>query len=144
VNAAGVYMVDWDGKDNSGAAFPVGDDYAVHAALRGGEYHAPMLDIESSFWGGPTITLVNPPNGICPFTGVTSTGTNCTTAFFDDRGYTASSGVNVGTPGGMLCSSFTGTVPNPLFSDPVMGFDSAGTGRAFGTTSNTNANAECP
>ncbi|GMA91783.1 DUF3488 and transglutaminase-like domain-containing protein [Homoserinibacter gongjuensis] len=99
VPAAGVYLVDWDGKDNSSAAFPVGDDYAVHATLRGGEYHAPMLDIESSYWGGPTITLENPPSGTCPFTGVPSDTTNCTTAFFDDRGYTTSSGVDVGTPG---------------------------------------------
>ena len=144
VNAAGVYTVQWDGKDNSGAAFPVGDDYPVHATLRGGEYHAPMLDIESSYYGGPSITLENPPNGVCPFTNVPNTGDNCTTAFFDDRGYTASSGVNVGTPGGALCPQFAGEVPHPLFSDPVTGFDSAGAARAFGTQANTNANAECP
>jgi hypothetical protein len=144
VDAAGVYSVEWDGKDNSDSEFPVGDDYSVHATLRGGEYHAPMLDIESSYYGGPTITLVNPPNGICPFTGATSDTTNCTTAFFDDRGYTASSGVNVGTPGGQLCTNFVGDVPDPLFSDPVTGFDSAGTDRAFGTTTKNNANAECP
>jgi len=144
VDAAGVYAVNWDGKDNRGNPFPIGDDYVVHATLRGGEYHAPMLDIESSYYGGPTITLENPPSGICPFTGATSNGSNCTRAFFDDRGYTTSSGVNVGTPGGAICPNFAGVVPNPLFSDPVTGFDSSGSARAFGTQESTNANAFCP
>ena len=31
----------WDGKDNSGADFPVGTNYAVRASLHAGEYHFP-------------------------------------------------------------------------------------------------------
>ena len=145
VDAAGVYPVAWDGKDNAGVAFPVGDDYAVKASLRGGEYHAPMLDIESSVAGGPSITLVNPPNNTCPFTNVPSTGTNCTTAFFDDRGYVSSNGTAVGTPGDLLCSAFGGDYPDPLFSDPVTGFDSASDRRAFGlSTAPPSSNEYCP
>ena len=55
----------WDGKDNSGADFPVGANYAVRAALHAGEYHFPLLDAENSTLGGPTITLQNPPGGMC-------------------------------------------------------------------------------
>ncbi|PZQ90837.1 MAG: hypothetical protein DI534_06535, partial [Leifsonia xyli] len=144
VNAAGVYTVNWDGKDNAGNAFPVGDDYAVHSSLRGGEYHAPMLDVESSYYGGPSITLMNPPSGICPFSGATSDGTNCTRAFYDDRGYVAANGTSVGTPGGALCPNLYGKVPNPLFSDPVTGFDSTSAQRSFGAQTAANANALCP
>ena len=143
VNAAGSHVIAWDGKDNTGAAFPVGSAYKVEAQLRGGEYHAPMLDVESSVNGGPSITLENPPGNKCPFTNATSTGTNCSQAFFDDRGYVSSTGTSVGTPGGMLCPTIFGTVPNPLFADPATGFDSKTTGRAFGNASGSNANAYC-
>ena len=84
---AGTFTVTWDGNDNTGTALPVKDGYAVRAVLRAGEYHAPMLDVESSTQGGPSITLLNPPNGVCPFTEASSTGVNCTRVFFDDRTY---------------------------------------------------------
>ena len=77
----------WDGNDNAGVALPVQGRLRGRAVLRAGEYHAPMLDVESSTQGGPSITLLNPPNGVCPFTGAASTGTNCTRVFFDDRTY---------------------------------------------------------
>ena len=51
-----------------------------------------MLDVESSTQGGPSITLLNPPNSTCPFTGVREHGTNCTRVFFDDRTYLSSAG----------------------------------------------------
>ena len=73
--------------------------------LRGGEYHAPMLDVESSTLGGPSITLLNPPNSTCPFTGADSRD-DCNQVFYDDRAYTSSSGKFVGDvrDAGMLCS----------------------------------------
>jgi len=148
VDAAGSYTVAWDGLDNARTAFPAKDGYAVQATLRGGEYHAPMIDVESSVNGGPSITLLNPPNGTCPFLNVTSTGSNCTTAFYDDRGYVSADGTTVGVVGQLLCdpatSTFYGDVPSPLFANPTTGYDSTGRQRKFGTTENKNANALCP
>ena len=112
----GEATVVWDGKDNAGVAFPVknagtpqrtAQDYHVKAVLRGGEYHAPMLDVESSTLGGPSITLLNPPGDVCPFTGAS---TACTQVFFDDRAYTSSSGLFVGNANGLLCGSFLDAV----------------------------------
>ena len=86
VVSAGVQNLAWDGKDNSGAFMPAswtgngGDGYCFSATLHAGEFHFPLLDAENSVLGGPTITLLNPPGGGCPFA-------SCSTAFFDDRGY---------------------------------------------------------
>ena len=66
VRSAGAQSVAWDGKDNSGADFPVGANYAVRASLHAGEYHFPLIDAENSTLGGPTVTLLNPPGGVCP------------------------------------------------------------------------------
>ena len=72
-----------------------GDGYCFSATLHAGEFHFPLLDAENSVLGGPTITLLNPPGGTCPFA-------TCTTAFFDDRGYKTTSGATVGTVGSVL------------------------------------------
>lgn len=142
---AGTFTVTWDGNDNTGVALPVKDDYAVRAVLRAGEYHAPMLDVESSTLGGPSITLLNPPQGVCPFTGVASTGSNCTRVFFDDRTYVSSAGTSVGDlTSGTLCPAFAGALPASLFADPVGGSDSTGADRAFGDGGGLNANQHCP
>lgn len=142
---AGTFTVTWDGNDNAGVALPVKDDYAVRAVLRAGEYHAPMLDVESSTLGGPSITLLNPPHGVCPFTGVASTGSNCTRVFFDDRTYVSSAGTRVGDlTSGTLCPAFAGALPASLFADPVGGSDSTGAARAFGDGGGLNANQHCP
>ncbi|NUU16586.1 tandem-95 repeat protein [Cellulomonas humilata] len=142
---AGTFTVTWDGNDNTGVALPVKTGYAVRAVLRAGEYHAPMLDVESSTQGGPSITLLNPPNGRCPFTGAQSDGTNCTRVFFDDRTYVTSAGTRVGDlTSGTLCPAFSGTVPAQLFADPDGGVDSTGTARAFGDGAGLNANQHCP
>ncbi len=144
---AGTHTVTWDGRDNDGDAFPVGDDYDFRVTLRGGEYHAPMIDVESSVNGGPSITLLNPPNNLCPFTGEVSDGTNCTRAFYDDRAYVSSDGTQVGDPvSGQLCSTLVRDPGMPLttFANHETGFDSTGTERAFGTTAAApNANAAC-
>ncbi|WP_426594651.1 Ig-like domain-containing protein [Cellulomonas sp. McL0617] len=144
VVGAGVSTVSWDGKDNAGVPFPVKTGYQVKAVLRAGEYHAPMLDVESSTHGGPSITLLNPPNGVCPFSLAASTGTNCTRVFFDDRSYTSSAGVLVGdAASGLLCPSFIGALPASPFADPATGVDSASTARAFGDGLGANANSHC-
>jgi len=146
VDAAGTYTVAWDGLDNALDDFPVGQDFEYAVTLRGGEYHAPMIDVESSVRGGPSITLENPPGGRCPFSGVVSNGTNCTRAFYDDRAYVTANGTQIGDPvSGQLCSALKKDDDLPLttFADPATGFDSAGKGRAFGTTERTNVNVAC-
>ncbi|WP_028050990.1 Ig-like domain-containing protein [Cellulomonas sp. URHD0024] len=140
----GVKTIVWDGKDNSGVAFPVRNNYLVKAVLRAGEYHAPMLDVESSTRGGPSITLLNPPNNVCPFADVPSTGKNCTRVFFDDRSYTSSSHVFVGDEdSGLLCPSFVGVLPSSPAADARDGVDSTSLARAFGDGAGKNANAQC-
>jgi CshA-type fibril repeat protein len=145
VVGAGTFTVTWDGEDNAGVALPVKNGYAVKAVLRAGEYHAPMLDVESSTQGGPSITLLNPPANTCPFTGVTSNGTNCTRVFFDDRTYLSSTGVRVGDlTSGTLCAAFSGVLPAQLFADPTTGIDSTSNARRFGDGGGLNANQFCP
>ncbi|PWH14074.1 MAG: hypothetical protein DDG59_13475 [Anaerolineae bacterium] len=121
---AGVNTVEWDGKDNAGNPFPVGN-YQYKMSFHAGEYHFPMLDVENSMLGGPTITLLNPINGVCPFA-------TCRHAFYDDRGYRLSTGATVGTPGVILPGIGAPSVP---YSDPVNGFDTASSQRAFGNDS---------
>ena len=131
VVSAGVQNLPWDGKDNSGAYMPVswtgnsGSGYCFRATLRAGEFHFPLLDAENSVNGGPTITLLNPPGGSCPFA-------SCNTAFFDDRGYETTSGAVVGTVGSVLAGN--APPPAPDFSDT--GYDTASTTiRAYGDNS---------
>jgi uncharacterized repeat protein (TIGR01451 family) len=140
VRAAGVQTVLWDGKDNSGAFFPVGT-YQVHASFHGGEYHFPMIDVENDTTGGPSITLLNPPGGTCP----ALTG-GCTSGFYDDRAYTTFPGgvatvVNSGnTAGNVLCGNFA---PSPAFSNAITGYNTTSAQRAFGASSGGNTNAPC-
>jgi uncharacterized repeat protein (TIGR01451 family) len=131
VVAAGVQNLPWDGNDNSGAPMPEswtgngGSGYCFSATLHAGEYHFPLLDAENSVLGGPTITLLNPPGGGCPFA-------SCSTAFFDDRGYVTSNGSTVGTVGTVLPGN--NPPPPPDFSDT--GFDTTSTTiRAYGDNS---------
>ena len=121
----GVNTIAWDGKDNKGDPFPVGNGYVYRMAFRAGEYHFPMLDVENSRLGGPTITLLNPIGGTCPLA-------TCRHAFYDDRGYRVSTGVNVGTPGVVLPGG--ANPPATPYSGPG-GFDTATTQRAFGDDS---------
>ena len=133
--SAGSHTVAWDGKDNTGTDFPVGTNYAVRARLHAGEYHFPLVDAENSTNGGPSITLENPPGSVCAFG-------NCSTAFYDDRGYhtSGSTGSDVGTLGSALCGNVP---PATLRSDPWNGFDSTTNQRAFGVDSGGNTNVSC-
>jgi hypothetical protein len=132
---AGVQHVTWDGKDNAGHFFATGVGYAYRIAVHGGEYHLPFIDAENDTNGGPTIELLNPPNGVCP-----PLNGGCFGAFYDDRGYTTTSGLTVGTPGSVLCGLKPPTV---AFSDPLNGFDTRTTQRAFGAANGGNANVPC-
>jgi uncharacterized repeat protein (TIGR01451 family) len=140
VVTSGTETIAWDGKDNSGADFPVGANYAVRASLHAGEYHFPLIDAENSTLGGPTFTLLNPPGGVC------SGGSGCTTAFFDDRGY-RTVGPNAATVGALpppdapLCG--IGPPAAPYHSDPVTGYDSSGAMRAYGGDVGSNTNVPC-
>ncbi|HOU15573.1 MAG TPA: PKD domain-containing protein [Anaerolineae bacterium] len=131
-SVVGVNTITWDGKDNAGVAFPVGNDYAYKMTFHAGEYHFPMLDVENSMLGGPTITLLNPIGGTCPLA-------TCRQAFYDDRGYKVSTGVTVGTVGTVLPGDANAVnPPDPAFSDPVTGYDTASTTqRNFGNDSGT-------
>ena len=133
---AGAQTVTWDGRDNSGAFFPVGS-YQVHARFHGGEYHFPMIDVENDTQGGPTITLLNPPGGTCPLIA------GCTSAFYDDRAYRTLNGTVVdagNTVGNVLCGN---SPPVTTFADPINGFDTSSTQRHYGAASGGNANVPC-
>jgi uncharacterized repeat protein (TIGR01451 family) len=137
VAVAGANSVHWDGSDNTGTAFPVGSGYPIQVEMQSGSYHFPLLDAENSTLGGPTLTLENPPGGVCAFS-----NTSCTTAFYDDRGYHSSGqgGGDVGTVDSVLCGVDPPTIAN---SNPVTGFDSSGDQRAYGQNTGGNANVPC-
>lgn len=123
--AGGDQYLSWDGMANNGVPFPVGGPYPFKVSLHAGEYHFPMLDVENSQLGGPTITLLNPPGGSCPFA-------SCSTAFYDDRGYQTSLGT-VGTVNVTLPGDINAKVPPTVnHSDMEIGFDSSSIQRAFG------------
>ncbi len=135
LKAAGTQTVAWDGKDNAGNFFPAGGPYPFKIDVHAGEYHFPFIDDENDTQGGPTITMLNPPGGVCPpFTG------GCSGGFYDDRGYTTTTGVTVGTPGTVLCGLNPPAIP---FSNPITGFNTSGTQRAFGADPGLNTNAPC-
>lgn len=134
---AGAQTVSWDGKDNSGAFFPVGS-FQVHGAFHGGEYHFPMIDVENDTQGGPTITLLNPPGGTCP----ALTG-GCKAGFYDDRAYNTLNGTVVdagNTVGNVLCG---GNPPATAFANPISGYDTSSTQRAYGAATGGNTNVPC-
>lgn len=124
----GAVTIMWDGLDNAGVEFPVGDQYKARASVHGGEVHFPSLDVENSIAGGPEVEMLNSPGTTCfAFNG------RCTGAFYDDRGYQTANGTLVGTAiNGTLCAADAGLVPNPLVADVQTGYDSAGTERSFG------------
>jgi uncharacterized repeat protein (TIGR01451 family) len=140
----GTYSIPWDGKDNAGNDFPVGTGYTFQIRVVGGEYHFPMIDAENNFYGGPTITLLNPP--LAYPTLPISYGV--TTAFYDDRVYKTKGGtiVHVGATqtninnNDPICGIGAPTI---RYSDPVKGFDSSSNQRAFGQASGGNPNVRC-
>lgn len=137
VLAPGNHTALWNGRDNSNVAFPVGS-YQAHVSLHGGEYHFPMIDVENDTQGGPTLTMLNPPGGICP----ALTG-GCNAAFYDDRAYMTVGGTVVdsgNTVGSVLCGV---TPPATAASNTITGFNSTTAQRAFGAASGGNTNVPC-
>jgi hypothetical protein len=136
IAVAGAQTVKWDGKDNSDAFLPIKSSaYPYRVGIHSGEYHLPFVDVENNIQGGPSITLINPPQGVCP-----PLNGGCSAAFYDDRGYTTTTGQTVGTPGSVLCGLNPPAVP---FSDPVLGYDTTTNQRAFGTATGGNTNVPC-
>ncbi len=121
VTVSGANVILWDGKDNTGSWFPVGGPYDFRASMHAGEYHFPMLDAENSLNGGPTLTLLNPIGGTCPYA-------SCSTAFYDDRSYTTSTGVTVNP----LTAAGGKKPPTTTYANPATGFNSASLQRAWG------------
>ena len=133
--SAGTNTVSWDGRDNSGANFPVGTNYPFRASIHAGEYHFPLLDAENSTLGGPSFTLINGSNPLGNSTG-----------FYDDRGYRTAGGFYVTSDSASGTSGSASKVgqalgginpPNPAFSDAVNGFSTTGSQRAFGQPGNS-------
>ena len=118
--SAGTHNIVWNGLDNSGTAFPVGT-YTARSTIHAGEYHFPLLDVENSPLGGPTYTLVNPPDGTCA-----AMAFGCSTAFYDDRGYRTLNGTIIGT----VNVTLPGGTPPPI-NNAALGFNSTSNQRAF-------------
>ncbi|MCG8352556.1 MAG: hypothetical protein MI924_32725, partial [Chloroflexales bacterium] len=133
----GPAKIDWDGRDNAGEPFPASSNpYPAQVILQGGEVHFPALDVENNL-SGSSIELLNPPDGLCP-----PWNGGCNGAFYDDRGYRTADGVLVGEEvNGPLCPGNDGILPDPLFSDPVLGFDSSERTRRWGIASGGNSQA---
>lgn len=134
-SVVGSNSVTWDGKDNSGNYFPVRTNYPYKVVFHAGEYHFPLLDSENSVFGGPTLTLLNPIGGVCPFF------SNCHGAFYDDRVYKVSSGAivpsNSYTVGDTLPGDANATnPPSTNHSDQNSGFDTSTSQRGYGGTTN--------
>ncbi len=130
--SVGTNTIHWDGRDNSGSFFPVGNGYKYQLTFHAGEYHFPLLDAENSPNGGPALTLLNPTGGVCPF------NSNCHIGFYDDRGYRVSTGATVGTVGVILPGDANSVNPPTVdHADDVNGYDTTTAQRAWGNgTSN--------
>jgi hypothetical protein len=128
----------WDGRDNTGAPFPAGS-YLARITLHGGELHLPFLDVENSTAGGPSLTLLNAPGGVCP-----QWNGSCSGAHYDDTGYRTANGTLVGTAvDGPLCAGEVGNPPEPPFSDRLSGFESTSGQRRFGFATGGNPSRVC-
>jgi hypothetical protein len=136
---AGPTRVQWDGRDNAGLPFPEGASYLARIVVQGGEVHFPFLDVENNLEGGPTITLLNAPDGVCP-----PLEGGCFAAFYDDQGYLTANGTLVGTAvDGPLCANNSGRPPTPSASDPLRGYDTRGRQRGFGFATDGNPETIC-
>ena len=132
VALSGDHSVLWDGLDNSGHPFPVGD-YDFQIVGRNGEIHFPIIDLEGNVDGGPTLTKLNAFNAA-----------EATTVYFDDRGYRTANNTLVGELNGHLCGAGNAQVqPSPNHS--LVGVDSAdpnwnGSGKYYRSFSGSSDN----
>ena len=129
----GTHSVLWNGLDNNGNPFPAGD-YEFRIVGRNGEIHFPMIDVEGNAGGGPTLTKLN--------------GSQDSTVYYDDRGYTAANGTLIGMLNGHLCGA-TSAIVQPVPTHSLVGVDSAdndlsGSGNYYRSWSGSNdSNADC-
>ncbi len=129
----GDHNVLWDGRDNNGDPFPVGD-YLFRIVGRNGEIHFPMIDVEANFQGGPTLTKLN--------------GSQGTTVYYDDRGYRAANSTLIGALNGHLCGA-SSPIAQPVPTYSLVGVDSAdgnlsGSGNYYRSWAGSNdANNDC-
>ena len=146
--SGGTQTVEWNGLDNTGDPFPVGE-FNYQVKIHAGEYHFPISDAENNFYGGPTYTLLNGTNPL-----------GNTTAFYDHSGYYTIDGTLVpdaqsrGEAGpfnddpndptdGPLCGDFP---PDPPATNLATGADSSDPNfNKFGrnTNSGSNTNTKC-
>ncbi|MEJ8305607.1 S-layer homology domain-containing protein [Saccharibacillus sacchari] len=114
---AGENEVKWDGKDRAGAVLAEGH-YPAKLTVKGGEYHFPMLDIESAPNGIKIKALNQPsepalPNGVTPGT-----------IYWNDSNYKTANGTNISLDP-------TGTQIASKPRDASSGIDSSAGARGF-------------
>ncbi len=107
----------WNGLDRSGAVLPEGH-YPAKLTVKGGEYHFPMLDIESAP-NGIKIKALNQPDEPALPNGVT-----VSTIYWNDSNYKTSNGTSIS-----LDPANGETPPNPR--DASGGIDSSAGARGF-------------
>ena len=108
----GTHNVVWNGLDNAGNLFPVGNGYRYRVEGRNGEAHFPLVDTEGMEFGGPTITKLN---GATP---------GDATVYYDDRGYLTSNNTSVGAVNGHICGAANAQIqPSP--NQGLAGVDSS-------------------
>lgn len=133
---SGIQNANWNGQDNSGVAFPVGN-FSYQVQTHGGEYHFPLSDAENNIYGGPTYTLLNGPNA------------GSTTAFYDHRGYRTVDGTIVPDRDSSDGDSFDDALcgnnpPNPPATNLLTGADSSASNfNVFGQATGGNINKKC-
>ncbi len=134
-SGTGVYSTVWDGRDNSGNPFPVGN-YQFRITGRSGEVHFPFVDVEGNIYGGPVVTKLN--GNIVD-----------SLVYYDDRGYVTRNGTAIGTLNGPLCGNTNFQRPTPEYS--LMGVDSSaeiynnGSAPAYARwwLGSSNSNSDC-
>ncbi|MDO3410003.1 S-layer homology domain-containing protein [Saccharibacillus sp. CPCC 101409] len=119
---AGTNRTVWDGKDRAGTVLPEGR-YNAKLIIKGGEYHFPMLDVESAN-NGIKIKALNQPK-----TPALPAGVNESTIYWDDTNYTTSSGTPAVTTNINLDPGASQLAASPR--DATAGQDSSGGSRGF-------------
>ena len=123
-SGTGDYSVSWDGKDNAGNNFPVGNGYKFRITGRNGEAHFPFVDVEGNVTGGPALTKLNG-------------NIQDSLVYYDDRGYVTSGGTAVGVLNGNICGA--GFTPTSTPNVNLEGVDSTTNYRSWPLGVNNNS-----
>jgi len=136
VALTGSHSILWDGLDNDGHPFPIGD-YDFQIVGRNGEIHFPMFDLEGNADGGPTLEKLNGFNTA-----------EATTVYFDDRGHRTANNTLIGQLNGHLCGAGN-LQQQPVPNHSLTGVDSAdpdwnGSGHYYRYwTGSNDSNTDC-